>query len=406
MTERKLYDAVIIGGGASGLMSAITAKTKNKNIKIAIIEKNDKTGRKLLSTGNGRCNLTNNNICSEKYKGTFAYQTKEIFEKYTAEYMLNIFRTLGLLTYADSDGRYYPLSKHASAVSDVLRLACERLGADIYCSENIKSIKKQNGSFITVTESGEYNSQKLVISCGSKAAPKLGGNASGIDYLKNFGHTAYPFSPALCPVKVKSDIIKPLKGIRSLCCARLIKDGKIIKSEKGEVQFTENALSGICIFNLSVYCKKGDIIELDLLNEYSYSEIYNILYKQKNLFAKHTVDNLFTGIFHKRLGQAILKSTGITDFSLNCLELNNKEIKSLCRAVKFFDFEVIENAGFDQAQCALGGIKGNEINRHTMESLKTKGLYITGEAIDICGECGGYNLHFAFASGHLAGENL
>lgn len=404
---KKTYDAVIIGGGAAGLICAISAKNKNRNIRIAIIEKNDRVGKKLLSTGNGRCNLTNRNISAQKYSGSFVKQAGRIFEKYTTDYLLGIFADLGLMTMADSEGRYYPLCRQASAVLDVLRFACERLGVDIFCSENIRSIKKQNGRFTVKTETAEYISDKLVIACGSKASPKLGGNASASDYLKNLGHSFTPFAPALCSVKVKSDILKSLKGLRANCSASLVdNNGKTIKSEAGEVQFTDSALSGICIFNLSLYSKKGYTISLDLLNDISYQELFNILQKQKELFANLTIDNIFTGIMQKRLAQAILKKSGVKDFTMPCSQLSDKEIKAICKAAKSFDFEIIENSGFEQAQCALGGVKGNEIDEKTMQSKVTNGLFVIGEAIDICGECGGFNLHFAFSSGHLAGENL
>ncbi len=401
------YDAVIIGGGASGLMCAISAKQKNHNLRVAIIEKNDRVGKKLLSTGNGRCNLTNKNISSKKYSGSFSSQSSKIWEHYTTDCLLDIFSGLGLMTCSDNEGRIYPLCKQASAVLDVLRFSCERLGAEIFCSDNIKSIRKNNKGFVIITDKREYCSENLVIACGSKAAPKLGGNASASDYLKNFGHTMVPFSPALCPIKVNSDILKSLKGIRSLCNATLFDNrGNIICSEKGEIQFTDSALSGICIFNLSVYSRKGYKIILDLLPDISNNELINILERHKNLFSTLTIDNILTGIVQKRLAQAVLKLCGIKDFSQSCANISDDKLKAICKAIKAMKFEVIENTGFEQAQCALGGVNGNEIDENTMQSKIVSRLFITGEAIDICGECGGFNLHFAFSSGHLAGKNL
>lgn len=403
----KYYDAVIIGGGAAGLMCAISAKQKDAHKKIAIIEKNDRVGKKLLATGNGRCNLTNQNIESDKYFGSFAKQYEHILKKYTTDHLLDIFDNLGLMTYADSEGRYYPSCRQASAVLDVLRFACDRLGVEIFLSQNIKTLKNQNNSFFIKTDDKEFRSEKLVIACGSKAAPKLGGNASVTDYLKNFGHKVIPFSPALCPVKVSSNILKSLKGIRASALVTLLdRNKKMIKSEPGEIQFSDNSLSGICIFNLSVYAQKGNIIRLDLLPNISLSELYNILLKHKMLFAKQTVDNIFTGILQKRLSQAVLKMSGICDFSRICESISEKELQTICKTVKSMQFEITEKESFDKAQCALGGVHGKQINEKTMESKILNGLYIVGEAIDICGECGGFNLHFAFSSGHLAGENL
>lgn len=403
----KYYDAVIIGGGAAGLMCAISAKQKNAHKKIAIIEKNDRVGKKLLATGNGRCNLTNQNINTDKYFGSFTKKSEYIFKKYTSEHLLDIFDNLGLMTYADSEGRYYPYCRQASAVLDVLRFACERLDVDIFLSQNIKTLKKQNNNFFIKTDDNEFRSEKLVIACGSKAAPKLGGNASVSDYMKNFGHKIIPFSPALCPVKVSSNILKSLKGIRAAALVELCnKNEETIKSEYGEIQFSDNSLSGICIFNLSVYAQNGDVIRIDLLPNIALSELYNILLKHKTLFAKQPVDNIFTGILQKRLSQAVLKMSGISDFSRICENISEKEIKTICKTVKSIQFEIFEKESFDKAQCALGGAHGSQINEKTMESKIVKGLYIVGEAVDICGECGGYNLHFAFSSGHLAGENL
>lgn len=402
-----MNDVIIIGGGASGLMCAITAKQKNKNISVAIIEKNDRIGKKLLSTGNGRCNLTNKHITADNYCGSFKKQIKNILSEYTTDYILKYFKNLGLYTFCDNDGRYYPISKQASSVLDVLRFACERLGVKIYCKENIKSVKKSNNNFIVKTESAEFIAKKLVIANGSKAAPKLGGNSSCTDYLKNLGHSFIPFSPALCPVKVKSDILKSLKGIRVNAQTSLYdKNNNLIKSEIGELQLTDSALSGICIFNLSLYTKKDYKITVDLLYDKSFNDVLDMIHKNQKLFGDYEIENLFTGIFQKRITQAILKMSKIKDFSKLCKQLSDNEIKSIAKTVKNMCFTVIENSPFEQAQVALGGVKGSEIDEKTMKSKLVKNLYICGEAIDICGDCGGYNLHFAFTSGIIAGANL
>lgn len=397
------YDSVIIGGGASGLMCAISAKTKNPKLRICILEKNDRVGKKLLSTGNGRCNLTNENLSANKYNGSFLEGIRNIINNYNTSWLTGVFSDLGLIAKSDTEGRYYPVCKQASAVLDVLRFACERLGIEVFCSVNIKSIKKNVKGYSISCDEGLYNTKKLVICCGSKASPKLGGNASASDYLKNLGHKFKAFSPALCPIKVKSDILKSLKGLRAVAEVKLVRNDRIIKSEKGEVQFTDNALSGICIFNLSVISRKSDTILVDLMGDIP---INTIIYRQRNLFTKLSADNIFTGILQKRLAQAVLKEAGIRDFSRLCSTLTDKELDKISEVSKNMSFEVIENCGFDQAQATTGGADGNQINYKTMESKISNGLYICGEAIDVCGDCGGYNLHFAFASGYIAGENL
>ena len=400
------YDAIIIGGGASGLMCAVTAKQNNPKLRIAVIEKNDRVGKKLLATGNGRCNLTNCSIDSLKYIGSFGKQSEHILKRYDTAQLLYRFGKLGLLTFADSEGRCYPLSRQASSVLDVLRYACERCGADIFCGENINSIKNSGGKFEVVTRENRFSASKLVIACGSKAAPKLGGTASAADYLKNLGHQIIPFSPALCPLKTDSGLIKSLKGIRAAANVSLIRSNRQIKSEHGEVQFTDGALSGICIFNLSLYAQNGDIITLDLLPDISEEELFKLLLRYQKLFAQRGVEDLFTGILQKRLALAILKASGIRDFSADCRSIGREQLLRAANTVKAFSFNVTDRGGFEQAQCAAGGVRGSEIDETTMQSKVRKNLYVCGEAIDICGECGGYNLHFAFASGILAGEQL
>ena len=398
------FDALIVGGGASGLMCAITAKRRNPKLNIAIIEKNDRVGKKLLSTGNGRCNLTNTHISADKYVGSL--NAKSLFAKYDTEFLLREFNSLGLLTYADSEGRVYPVSRQASSVLDVLRFACDRYGVKIFCGEQIRTLKRESSEFRIKTAENEFTGKKLVIACGSKAAPKLGGNASGADYLRNLGLAVEPFQPALCPVQVKSDVLKSLKGLRAAGKVSLLRNGRPVKTECGEIQFADGALSGICVFNLSLYAKNGDIISIDLLPDYSEEELYNILLSNKERFSKQTADNIFTGILQKRLAQAVLKSAYVKDFSRPCSALSDSELKKAADKAKQMIFAVTENAGFDRAQACKGGVAGEEINPETMQSNVTKNLYICGEAIDACGECGGYNLHFAFACGIIAGENL
>lgn len=399
------FDALIIGGGASGLMCAVSAKINNPKISVAVIEKNDRVGKKLLSTGNGRCNLTNKNVSPKKYAGSFANRSYAVFGKYDTYSLLDYFGKLGLMTFCDSEGRYYPISKQASSVLDVLRFNCDRLGVKTFCGQIIHSINKKS-SFCVKTDSDVFTADKLVLCCGSKAAPKLGGSASGIDYMKNFGHSVVPFSPALCPIIVNSPLLKSLKGLRAAGAASLERRGRVIKNESGEIQFTEKSLSGICIFNLSVYAEKGDIIRLDILNNISEEELYERLQRSRKLFGELKADCLFTGILQKRLAQAVLKLSGTSDYNKPVKALSDEEIKRVAHTAKNMEFTVISKAEFDNAQCALGGVKGSEIDAATMKSRSVEGLYVCGEAIDICGECGGYNLHFAFASGIIAGESL
>ena len=397
------YDAIIIGGGASGLMCAIAAKRKNPRMSVAIIEKNDRVGKKLLSTGNGRCNLTNADVAPDKYVGNGAKKlVSAVLQKYNVQSLLDYFRALGLLTSKDSEGRYYPLSRQASTVLDVLRFNCEALGIEMICGEAVTKVAAEKGFSVT-TKQNVYTAKKLVIAAGSPAAPKLGGSRSEALFL---GHKAAPFSAALCPVTVRSDILKSLKGLRVQAEVKLESDKGVVKTERGEVQFNEDNLSGICVFDLSLFAKPDMRISLDLLPDISEKELYNILIKNKELFANHTIDNLLTGILQKRIAQAVLKSAGAKDFSRSCSTLGDGELGSIAKTAKSLCFTVTGNAGFDRAQACRGGVLCGQIDPVTMQSLLVKNLYFCGEALDVCGECGGYNLHFAFAGGIIAGESL
>lgn len=399
------YNAVIIGGGASGLMCAVAAKRHNPALRVAVIEKNDRVGKKLLATGNGRCNLTNEFVSPKHYTGSADNVLRGVLQKTNTARLLDIFRELGLLTVKDSEGRYYPLSRQASSVLDVLRFQCEERGVEIFCGETIRSVRHQQG-FVIKTDKNEFFADKLVVAAGSKAAPKLGGNGSAADILKNLGHRFAPFTPALCPVKVRSDVLKSLKGLRAAGEVTLLKNNRAVKAERGEIQFNEDNLSGICVFNLSLFTESGDVIAVDLLPDISDNELFNILKSNKERFANQPADNIFTGVLQKRVAQAVMKLAQVKDFSRACALLTEKELAQAANAAKQMTFAVQENMGFDRAQACNGGAAGSEIGPETLESKKTKGLYLCGEAIDICGECGGFNLHFAFASGWMAGEQL
>ena len=399
------FDAVIIGGGAAGLICAVAAKKHNPSLRVAVLEKNDRVGKKLLSTGNGRCNLTNENISPEKYVGKGAAQTAAaVLQRVDAQALLAYFRDLGLLTSKDSEGRYYPLCRQASAVLDVLRFQCDSLGVSLFCGEAVKNVKKKK-SFAVQTEQNLFLSDKLVIACGSPAAPKLGG-CDSLDAL-GLSHRTSPFVPALCPVRVRSDLLKSLKGLRVNAEARLINDRGVIRSERGEVQFNEDNLSGICLFDLSLYTEQGKLISLDLLPDISENELYNILLRNKASYSKLPADNIFTGILQKRIAQAVLKQAQVRDFSRACDKLGEAEIRAAAKSAKALTFAAKGNMGFDRAQACRGGILiPGQIAPDTLQSRLTEKLWFCGEALDVCGECGGFNLHFAFAGGIIVGEQL
>ena len=378
------YDIITVGAGAAGLAAAISAKRNNRDLKIAILEAQSKAGKKILVTGNGRCNLTNTNVSKEFYHGSF--DVSKTLNRFSAEKLINFFSTLGLVCDTETNGLVYPHSRQASAVLDVLLMEIKRLKIEIICDCKVELIRKKGG----------------------KAFPTAGGTGLGLDVIKNLGHKITPLFPALCPIQVKSDFMKSLKGIRAKAEVTLYDGEKAIKSEIGEVQFTDNALSGICVFNLTTLLPKtkNPIISVNLTKDYSYIELLNLLYDRKKLFTNEPLEEFFTGLFHKKIGTALIKSITNKALTESCKKLSDKELKSLANLIQNWKFECKQCKDFSKAQVMLGGVNGNEVNGYTFESKVVKNLYICGEALDVCGDCGGFNLHFAFASGIITGENL
>ncbi len=400
------YDIITVGAGAAGLAAAISAKRNNRDLKIAILETQSKAGKKILVTGNGRCNLTNTNVSKEFYHGSF--DVSKTLNRFSAEKLINFFSTLGLVCDIETNGLVYPHSRQASAVLDVLLMEIKRLKIEIICDCKVELIRKKGEFFNIKTSNGEYTAKKVVMSCGGKAFPTAGGTGLGLDVIKNLGHKITPLFPALCPIQVKSDFMKSLKGIRAKAEVTLYDGEKAIKSEIGEVQFTDNALSGICVFNLTTLLPKtkNPIISVNLTKDYSYIELLNLLYDRKKLFANEPLEEFFTGLFHKKIGTALIKSITNKALTESCKKLSDKELKALANLIQNWKFECKQCKDFSKAQVMLGGVNGNEVNGYTFESKVVKNLYICGEALDVCGDCGGFNLHFAFASGIITGENL
>lgn len=402
-------DIAVIGGGASGIACGISAaetyKANHKKVRIAIIEKGPRVGKKLLATGNGRCNLTNLHCSTEQYHGSFQKGIAYLLAQYPPQFIIEWFARLGLYCKADGTGRVYPYCKQATAVLDVLRLQLANCNIQELCDTAVTNITAGKNGFTIHCGNKIITAEKVVIAAGGKASPKLGSDGSCFPVIKALGHTITSLSPCLVPVTVTSGIIKSLKGVRCEGTVSVIAEGTTVKTEQGEIQFTETALSGICLFNLSACITDNCILSVALLPHFTHKEVETMMYSRIKLFKQQTADNLFTGLFHRRIGQALLKECGIPA-GKPVSQLSKQETEKLIQIINNWTFHPKIPTDFSNAQVTKGGVTGGEINYKTMESRIVKNLFFCGEAIDVNGDCGGYNLQFAFSSGILAGEML
>ena len=395
-------DITIIGGGASGLVAGIAAARYGCN-NITILEKMQRVGKKILSTGNGRCNLTNSNISSEDYDGNTEFLSYISTDIENSE---EFFSSLGLICRADDTGRVYPYSNAATSVLDSLRFAADFSGINTICEYSVTDIRKTKNGFIITNGETEIKAKRVIISTGGKAAQSLGSTGDGYELCKKFGHSVTPLYPALAPLRTDVELVKSLKGLRVAADVSLIYNGNVIDRQSGEVQFTDGALSGICIFNLSAkaaeYINKGEI-SLDTAPTLSKEELYGLIKSTAEIRTSLPCEELLTGIYHKRVGQAMLKKAGIS-FSKTCGEISGKEISKLCNIAKDSRYPIRNVSDWSLAQITCGGIPASEVSEK-LESLKANGLYLCGEILNIQGKCGGYNLDWAWKSGYTAGMN-
>ncbi|MBO5059648.1 MAG: NAD(P)/FAD-dependent oxidoreductase [Clostridia bacterium] len=381
-------DIAIIGGGASGIFAAIIAARSGG--KVTIFEKNPRVGKKILSTGNGRCNFTNINAGTHNYNSDFA---SFALNKFPPKKAIAFFEELGLLSKVESEGRVYPMSGQASAVLDVLRLELDRLGVNILTETCVSQIQKNGDGFIVVTDSGEKHfAKKVIAASGGMAAPKSGSDGSGYAILKMLGHTVTPLVPSLVQIKTS----KGIQGVRAYGRVTL-EDGK---TDIGEIQFNNYGLSGIPVFSLAKHAKKGRSIFVDLLPDYSEQDVLAFLKKRPT----QTMETYLVGVLNKSLGQMLLKECGILPLSRMSDTLTENEIKKIASKIKHWRFEITGVMPWENAQVTSGGVSLDEVSCETMESKIVKGLYIIGELLDIDGDCGGFNLQWAWSSGFAAGS--
>lgn len=394
----------IIGGGASGMIAAITAAQERDN-HIILLERQTRVGRKLLSTGNGRCNLTNRNTKRDCYHGADTDFVLPALEKFDVEKTLDFFRGLGLLTVAEPDGRVYPLSNHAASVVDVLRYALERDNIELRTGQSVISLNRRGNGFLVTTDSGDLQSDCVIVACGGTAGAKLGGVMDGYRLLEMCGHHRTKLYPSLVQIKTDPTYPRALKGVKADSAVSVLAGKHILAENRGEVLFAEYGVSGPAIFEVSrtVSTSGGGLaISMDLLADYTEDEVTSLLARHLKTVPQLPANQLLTGALQNRLGQMVCKYGGVSGGVAMEL-LTTDQLRAVAHAAKHFSLDVQGVAGFDCAQVTAGGISTSEFNSETMESLLVPGLFACGEVLDIDGDCGGFNLQWAWSSGHLAG---
>ncbi|MCM8711563.1 NAD(P)/FAD-dependent oxidoreductase [Clostridium sp. SYSU_GA19001] len=404
------HDLIIIGGGAAGIMAAITAKDMGADA--AILEGSDRVGKKLLTTGNGRCNITNKYIENSKFHSENPEFFKRALEEFKVSDTINFFSSLGLPLITLEEGRMYPMSLQASSVLDIMRLALADKDIPVYLNSKVKSIKTIKAGFKIETLNGDmFECHKLLLTCGGKAAPSTGSDGSGYALAKALGHNIINPVPALVQLKLDYKNLKALAGVKFNGIAEIYVDGHLKRREFGEILFTDYGISGPPILQLSRIASyslskgKEVLIKVEILYTMKEEELENFFEGHFSIFGHRSVHDSFIGIINKKLIPILLKEAQITDIHKACWNLSYKEKKNIYALLKNWKFKVTDTNSWGNAQVTAGGVDTMQINAETMESKLVPNLYFAGEILDVDGDCGGFNLQWAWSSAYLAAKN-
>lgn len=402
-----MCDVLIIGGGASGIVASIYAK--NEFNKVVVLERNSDILKKLLMTGNGRCNYLNEVYSMNNYHSNNIDIADKIISSENISKVKEFFDSLGIIPKI-KNGYFYPSTNQAVTIKDVLKDKAISIGVDIRCDSLVTDIKKVNDKFKVICNDEEILCDKLIISTGSYAYPNTGSDGMGYNFLKKFNHTIIKPLPALVPLISNFKYLKEWDGVRSDVKLELFEDNKYIASESGEVQLTNYGISGICTFNLSHFVTRGlDLGKKEVIKINFVPFIETLITPWMDNYAKKNknknLDKLLSGFINKKIASIILKVSNL-DKDLYYKDLSNDEKLTLCKNLRSLEVEIISTKSFDNAQVVNGGVSLEEINPKTMESLKVNNLYIIGELLDINGNCGGYNLTTCWISGMMAGCDI
>ena len=399
-------DVAIVGGGAAGLAAAIFAA--RQGFSVAVAEKAPRVGRKLLSTGNGTCNITNIHAAPSYYHGADPDFVTPALAAFPPAAAMDFFRSIGVVCRAREDGRVYPLCEQAAAVLDCLRAECAACGVIEQADTTVTAIRPQKGGFLLETTNGSWQATRVLVTAGGAASPSLGGCTDGYGLLTALGHDKTPLFPAITQIRADSEWLRAVKGLRVDATLSLWLNGRQVAAQTGELLFTDYGLSGPAALQISRIAgdwerqKKGSLTaRVDLLPDWSGEEVAAEVRRRRALPGR-TLEDLLTGLLNKRVGQTVLRAAGALPLGRAADTLSEKEVAAIAATIKGWEFSVSGTKGLAAAQVTAGGIATAGFDPVTMESRRVPGLYAAGEVLDIDGECGGFNLQWAWSSAFAA----
>lgn len=406
------HDTIIVGAGASGLIASIISK--DLGCDVAILEGTSRIGNKILTTGNGRCNISNSKISSPF--NTYQSSNKNFYcstlSNFSVEDTKNFFFSLGLPIIELENQKLFPKSLQASSVVDILKISIEEKGIPVYFNNKVKHITKKKNKFTLQTDSENFCCNKLILACGGKSAVKTGSDGSGYKLAKELGHNIIPTVPGIVQLKLNYPYLKALSGIKINGKASIIINKKIVKEDSGEILFTDYGISGPPILQLSaiasraLYNKQDVKIKIDIMPDLTQNEVDDFILGHLAMFPNRSILDCLIGVINKKLIPTLLKDIGIYNIHMPSDELPWSQKNALCQRLKSWIFDCTDTNGFNNAQLTVGGIDTSEVNPKSLQSNLINNLYFCGEILDVNGDCGGFNLQWAWSSGYIVGNSV
>ncbi len=404
-----MYDCIIIGGGAAGLAAAafLGRAVSGTDRRVILLEKASRVGKKLLATGNGTCNLTNVGATHANYYGDREL-AKAALKALTIQETLDFFKEIGVDVTVREDGKVYPRSAQAVAVLDALRLEAAAHGVETRCDCSVTALHPVKGGWQVTAGDQELFTRQVLVAVGGAAAPSLGGSAEGYRLLTDLGYQKTPLFPSIVQIRTATDFVRAVKGIRVDATVTLCRDGRVLTANTGEVLFADYGMSGPAVMQISRHVgdwerqKKGAMTaHLDLLPDMDETMLTQRL-RERSRLPGRTLEDLFTGLLHKRVGQTVLRVAGIGPLTRPADSLTATECAKAAATAKNWELPVTGTQGFGGAQVTAGGISPRDFDPATLMSRRHPGLYVAGEVLDVDGDCGGFNLQFAWSSAYVA----